>query len=288
MLRTKFAKALAVELLGLTPPNPWLLNSGYARMRSRWKAWRCAIITLLLGYPRSTSSSPGVSRTTCWPRHRRISKAPTGFCRDRLAGRTTDLLCALPPDQKHMIGRDANSETSTTSAASGASACRRSTAGTSWCVRTPRRRSIAWARCNNMASISPIMTLRGSYPCANLRGLRVGDHSLGDRLRQAGDQLRVYQYGYRDYEGVEAVALVNTRDEFRQLLARLTTDRQFRTSMAAPKSMYRGAGDASMESRVSACWRCCAVKSSRQRTPLPNWSGLRPPQPADRKCAAVN
>ncbi len=29
-LRTTYAKAIAVELLGLTPPNPWLMNSGHA------------------------------------------------------------------------------------------------------------------------------------------------------------------------------------------------------------------------------------------------------------------
>ncbi len=29
-LRSTYAKAIAVELLGLTPPNPWLMNSGHA------------------------------------------------------------------------------------------------------------------------------------------------------------------------------------------------------------------------------------------------------------------
>ncbi len=43
----------------------------------------------------------------------------------------------------------------------------------------------------------------------------------------------VYQYDYKDYEGVEAVSLVNTREEFRDLLQELTTNRDRLAAMAA-------------------------------------------------------
>jgi hypothetical protein len=43
----------------------------------------------------------------------------------------------------------------------------------------------------------------------------------------------VYQYGYRDYEGVKGVQLVNTRREFAALLGRITSDDAYRMELAA-------------------------------------------------------
>jgi hypothetical protein len=43
----------------------------------------------------------------------------------------------------------------------------------------------------------------------------------------------VYQYGYRDYEGVEAVRLVNTRAEFAREIERVTGDQGYRTTLTA-------------------------------------------------------
>ena len=54
----------------------------------------------------------------------------------------------------------------------------------------------------------------------------------------------VYQYNYRDYEGVEAVSLVNTRKEFRNLLQELTGNREQLAATAA------------IQQRVSGRWGC--------------------------------
>ena len=43
----------------------------------------------------------------------------------------------------------------------------------------------------------------------------------------------VYQYGYRDYEGVQGVQLVKTRSEFAALLDRITSESAYRTALAA-------------------------------------------------------
>jgi hypothetical protein len=50
----------------------------------------------------------------------------------------------------------------------------------------------------------------------------------------------VYQYGYKDYDGVPGVALVNTRKEFRQLLQQVTTDCDCYAAMAAAQQRESG------------------------------------------------
>jgi hypothetical protein len=99
-LRTSYAKIIAVEQLNLTPPNPWLLNSGYAdaiavesdAMQDYYKG---------AGIPPSQLVTTGSMTDDVMtmamaeaPRRRRALAERHGLSVERPL-----LLCALPPDQ---------------------------------------------------------------------------------------------------------------------------------------------------------------------------------------------
>ncbi len=246
LLRTKFAKAIAVELLGLTPPNPWLLNSGHAdsiavesiAMRDYYLAAGLPERLLAL----SGSLTDDVLTRVCKdvPERRRVLLSEFGLQDDRPM-----LVCALPPDQ-NTYGRAGCEFSDFDDLVGFWGKCLSQVDGWNVVLRPHPKTSIE--RLNALRQYGINITYDDTAALVPLCDLYVACVSATIRWAIACGKpvinYDVYQYGYQDYEGVDGVALVNTRTEFQRLLQQLTTDRDRRARMAAAQK------------RVSGRWGC--------------------------------
>ena len=223
-LRTSYAKIIAVEQLNLTPPNPWLLNSGYAdaiavesdAMQDYYKA---------AGIPAGQLVTTGsmtddvMTKVAAEAAQRRQALA------DRLGLQAERplLLCALPPDQNtydrpgcefenfdDLVGfwGDCLAEVKDWNVV-----VRPHPKTASERVDLLRRRGLAVSY-DDTASLVPLCDLYVASVSATIRwAIACGKPVIN---------YDVYQYGYEDYRGVKGVQLVNLRTEFREALCGIT------------------------------------------------------------------
>jgi hypothetical protein len=223
-LRSNFTKIVAVEQLGLAPPNPWLLNSGYAdaiavESDAMYDYYRAA------GIPASQLVTTGslvddVLASALADAAARRRCLLSGF------GRGDDrpfLLCGLPPDQNTFdrLGCEFKDFDDLLEFWGDCLAGLKD-----WNVvvrphpKTPaeridllRRKGLAVSY-DDTATLVPLCDLYVASVSATIRwAVACGKPVLN---------YDVYQYGYEDYRGLGGVLLVNSRDEFRCALADLT------------------------------------------------------------------
>ena len=253
-LRSTYAKSIAVELLGLTPPNPWLMNSGHAdaiavesaAMRNYCLAAglpaRQLVVTGSLADDVLADVLDGLSQ------RRRTLVQELGLQNDRPI-----LLCGLPPDQ-NTYNRPGCEFADFDDLIRFWGEClsqvrdwnvimRPHPKTTAERLEAMRQYGIKIAY-NYTATLVPLCDLYVASVTSTIRwAIACGKPVIN---------YDVYQYGYKDYEGVSGVALVNTRKEFRELLEQLTTDRDRLAALAAAQQ------------REAARWGCLDGMSGRR------------------------
>jgi hypothetical protein len=234
-LRTHYAKVLAVERLGLTPPNPWLLNSGYVdaiaveslAMHDYYRAAGIPEQQLVTTGSLTDDLMADVLRQAA--DKRRTLLQDLALPQDRPV-----LLAALPPDQKtydrpgcEFCGFDdlIGFWGQTLAAAAGWNVIVRPHPKTRpEHLDALRRHGVAISYIDT-AELVPLCDVYVAAVSATIRwAIACGKPVVN---------YDVYQYGYRDYEGVEAVRLVNTRAEFAREIERVTGDQAYRSKLTA-------------------------------------------------------
>lgn len=223
-LRSNYAKIIAVEQLGLTPPNPWLLNSGNAdaiavESAAMYEYYCAAGIPASQLVPTGSLTDDVIAAVLPDAEAKRRSLLQElGLPEDRPL-----LLCALPPDQ-NTYNRPGCEFTDFDDLIGFWGACLAGVAGWNVVVRPHpktapdrlsalRRHGIPITE-TDTAGLIPLCDLYVASVSATIRwAIACGKPVIN---------YDVYQYGYKDYAGVEGVALVNTRTEFRDLLQKLT------------------------------------------------------------------
>jgi hypothetical protein len=233
-LRTTFSKIIAVEQLGLLPPNPWLLNSGHAdAIAVESVAMRDYYLSA--GIPEKQLVMTGsltddvMARTLAEaPRKRAELIQEHGLSTNKPL-----LLCALPPDQ-NTFDRPGCEFTDFADLTDFLGACLASITGWNVLVRPHpktlpeklialRRHGVAVSYADT-ATLVPLCELYVASVSATIRwAIGCGKPVIN---------YDVYQYGYQDYSGVEGVVLCHTRLEFQELLGRLTTSVKDRSALA--------------------------------------------------------
>jgi hypothetical protein len=234
-LRTSYAKVVAVERLGLTPPNPWLLNSGYVdaiavesqAMHDYYRAAGIPEQQLVMTGSLTDDLMADVLRQAA--ERRRALLQELGLPQDKPL-----LIAALPPDQKtydrpgcefsdfdHLIGFWGE----TLAAADGWNVVVRPHPKTRPEHLDALRRHGVAISFTDTAELVPLCDVYVAAVSATIRwAIACGKPVVN---------YDVYQYGYRDYEGVEAVRLVNTRGEFGREIERFTRDANYRADLTA-------------------------------------------------------
>jgi hypothetical protein len=241
-MRTSYAKIVAVERLGLSPPNPWLLNSGYvdaiavesAAMHDYYRAAGIPEHQLAMTGSLSDDLMANVLRHAA--ERRRALMQDLGLPQDRPL-----LVAALPPDQKtydrpgcefsgfdDLIGFWGQ----TLAAAGGWNVVVRPHPKTRPDHLDALRRHGVAISYADTAELVPLCDVYVAAVSATIRwAIACGKPVVN---------YDVYQYGYRDYEGVEAVRLVNTRAEFGREMERVTRDANHRAELTARQQREAG------------------------------------------------
>jgi hypothetical protein len=237
-VRSTPAKVLAAELLGLAPPNPWLLNSGHVdAIAVESSAMREYYLSA--GIPARQLSAVGSLTDDVLAEGLRDAAARRASLEQELgltAGRPL-LLAALPPDQ-NTYDRPACEFSGFDDLIGFWGSTLAGLPGWNVVVRPHpktrperlgalRRHGVAISYDDTAGLIPPCdvyvaavsATIRWAIAC----GKPVVNYD-------------VYQYGYRDYERVEGVVLVNTRKDFVELVGRVTTDADYRAGLAGQQS----------------------------------------------------
>jgi hypothetical protein len=225
-VRASYAKIAAVELLGLTPPNPWLLNSGFAdaiavesvAMREYYcEAGLPADRLVMTG----TLVDDAITEVLVdAPRRRRALLEEAGLPFDRPV-----LLCAFPPDQ-NTFNRPGcefsdfddliNFWGESLAAVQG------------WNIIVARHPKTRAGRLDALRQYGLTLTERDTASLVPLCDLYLASVSATIRWAIACAKPVInydaYQLDFQDYPDVEAVALVKTREDFRRLLAVMTSD----------------------------------------------------------------
>jgi hypothetical protein len=232
-LRSPYAKIIAVEELGLSPPDPWLLNSGFADAIAVESA-AMSEYYLAAGIPDNQLVETGsladdmiVTVQAEVPKRRHSLLQEFGLQDDGPL-----LLCAPPPDQ-NTFDRPGCEFRNFDDLVGFWSECLGSIHGWNVIVRPHPKTSpdrLDALRQNNLnisyadtATLVPLCDLYVAAVSATIRwAIACGKPVIN---------FDVYQYGYQDYKGVEGVILANKRDEFRALLERITHDDEYRIAL---------------------------------------------------------
>src|SRR5262245_24436154 len=238
-LRSNYAKTIAVEQLGLTPTNPWLLNSGHAdaiavESAAMYEYYCDAGIPACQLVPTGSLTDDVIAAVLPDAEAKRRSLLrELGLPEDRPL-----LLSALPPDQ-NTYNRPGCEFTDFDDLIGFWGACLAGVAGWNVVVRPHpktapdrlsalRRQGIPITEADT-AGLIPLCDLYVASVSATIRwAIACGKPVIN---------YDVYQYDYKDYAGVEGVALVNTRTQFRDLLQRLTGDPEVRATMTAAQRL---------------------------------------------------
>ena len=225
-LRTSYVRILAVEQLGLAPPNPWLLNSGYAHaiavesqaMRDYYAA--AGIPAAQMSITGSLADDVQAAAMAAAPGLRAELEA-----RLALAPGRPILLCALPPDQ-NTYDRPGCEFSDFDDLVTFWSTRLGALEGWNVVVRPhPKTRpdqlgalsASGVAVCHDdTATLVPLCDLYVASVSATIR--------WAIACAKPVINYDVYRYGYDDYLGTEGVLLAETRAEFEALLDRMTRD----------------------------------------------------------------
>lgn len=234
-LRTTAQRIFAAELLGLTPPNPWLMNSGYAdaiAVESVAMQEYC----LAGGHPArqlvitGSQTDDVIAETLSDVQQRRREYLTSAG----LPPEQPVLLCALPPDQ-NTFNRPGSEFADFDDLLCFWSECLTEVKGWNVIVRPhpktsperlePLRASGLSVTFDATATLVPICDLYVASISSTIRwAIACGKPVIN---------YDVYQYDYGDYDGVKGVAQVNTRSAFRELVRGLTTDGNRLAAMTA-------------------------------------------------------
>lgn len=225
-LRATYAKIAAVELLGLTPPNPWLLNSGAAdaiavesvAMRDYYSE---------AGIPPTQLVTTGTLVDDAMAKvvadaanRRRILLEELGLPPERPV-----LLCAFPPDQG-VFDRPGCDFADFDDLISFWGECLG--AVKRWNVIVARHPKTRAGRLDALRKFGVTLTDRDTASLIPLCDLYVASVSATIRWAVACGKPTVnydaYRLDFQDYPGIEAVLWMNTREDFRKALAALTDD----------------------------------------------------------------
>ncbi len=190
-------------------------------MRSRWRAWRCATITLQQGCPQQHLVLTGSLTDDVLAAVRKDIPQRRRMLLSEFGRKTTDRSCYAHCRRIriHTIGagcefRDFNDLVGFWGK------CLSEVDGWNVVVRPHPKTSLE--RLGALQQYGLNITYDDTAGLVPLCDIYVACVSATIRWAIACGKpvinYDVYQYGYKDYEGVEGVALVNTRDEFRQLL----------------------------------------------------------------------
>ena len=260
-LRTSYAKIIAVEQLNLTPPNPWLLNSGYAdaiavesdAMQDYYKA---------AGIPAGQLVTTGSMTDDVMMKVAAEASQRRQALADRLGLQAERplLLCALPPDQNtydrpgcefenfdDLVGfwGDCIAEVKDWNVV-----VRPHPKTASERVDLLSRRGLALSY-DDTASLVPLCDLYLASVSATIRwAIACGKPVIN---------YDVYQYGYEDYCGVKGVQLVNLRSEFREALCGITGNAARRAELVEFQRRDPPDGAFWTARPDNVCSRCCAA-----------------------------
>jgi hypothetical protein len=238
-LRTDFAKIVAVESLGLTPPQPWVLNSGYAdaiavESAAMYDYYRAA------GIPArqlvNTGSLPDdviAGALIEVPLRRRSIVQEFGLQDDKPL-----LLCALPPDQ-NTFDRPGCEFTSFDDLLEFWSDCLKTITG--WNIIVRPHPKTAPERLDSLRQRGLPVSYADTAALVPLCDLYVA--SVSATIRWAISSAKpvinydVYQYGYEDFNALRGVSLVKTRAEFCERLLHVTCNEGERAALAAAQKV---------------------------------------------------
>lgn len=235
ILRVAYAKVVANEMLGLAPPEPWLLNSGSidaiaaesVAMRQYYLAAGIPDVQLVMT---GSLTDDIIARA----RDERVARTEALVQELGLVAGQPILLVALPPDQ-NTYDRP-NCEFSdfndlidfwgqTLAAVRGWNVIVRphpKTRPEKTLALKAHGVAISYA---DTAELVPLCDLYVASVSATIRwAIACGKPVVN---------YDVYQYGYRDYENIPGVALVTTRKAFTELIERLTSDPAMVLEMAS-------------------------------------------------------
>jgi len=230
-LRSSYPRVIAMEMLGLAPPNPWFLNSGYAdviavestAMEKRYRA--AEVPARQLSITGSLADDVMTKVLVATPRQVFLQK-------QGLEDGKPVLLCAFPPDQNTFDrpGCEFSSFDQMIEFWGGALGKLRG-----WSVvirphpKTKRERLEKFGKCGlkisfeDTAALIPFCDVYIASASATIRwAIACGKPVIN---------YDVYQYGYDDYANVEGVLLVNTCREFLKMLDSTTEDGSFRSRL---------------------------------------------------------
>jgi hypothetical protein len=241
-LRSTCAKVIAVELLGLTPPDPWVMNSGYADAIAV-ESIAMHDYCLAAGLPARQLVTTGsltddiiAAVLDDIPQRRSTLVEEFGLQDDRPI-----LLCALPPDQ-NTYNRPGCEFADFDELVRFWGECLSQVGGWNVIVRPHPKTAPecldALRQCginityNETATLVPLCDLYVVSVSSTIRwAIACGKPVIN---------YDAYQFGYNDFHGLQGVALANTRNEFRDLVRQLTTDRNRRAALAAAQQRDSG------------------------------------------------
>jgi hypothetical protein len=225
-MRTSYAKIVAVELLGLTPPNPWLLNSGFAdviavesaAMRDYYRAAGLPATQLVMTGTLVDDAMSDVIADA--PRRRRALLEEAGLPFDRPV-----LLCAFPPDQ-NVFNRPGCEFSNFDDLINFWGESLAAVQG--WNIIVARHPKTRAGRLDALRQYGLTLTEHDTASLVPLCDLYLASVSATIRWAIACAKPVInydaYRLDFQDYPDVDAVALVKTREDFRRLLAAMTSD----------------------------------------------------------------
>ena len=225
-LRTSYARIAAIELLGLAPPNPWLLNSGAAdtiaaescAMRDYYReagipAAQITVTGTLVDDVIAAARADAASR-------RRALLTENGLPLDRPV-----LLCAFPPDQG-VFDRPGCEFSDYDDMIAFWGECLG--AVKNWNVIVSRHPKTRPGRLDGLRKYGVTLTDSDTAPLVPLCDLYVASVSATIRWAFACGipviNYDAYRLDFVDYVGLEGVVWMNARNEFRKILTAATAD----------------------------------------------------------------
>jgi hypothetical protein len=234
-LRVNYAKVAGFELLGLTPPNPWLLNSGFAdaiavesaAMHDYYTAAGIPANQLVMtGTLVDDAMSDVIAQS---PKRRRALVKEAGLLPDWPL-----LLCAFPPDQ-HQFDRPGCEFLDFDDLVHFWGKCFADIK--EWNIVVVRHPKTRIGDLDALCGYGVTVIDRDTASLIPLCDLYVASISATIRWAAACGKpvinYDVYRFDFEDYAGLDGVVLAQTREEFGRVLTAATGDHSYFASLQA-------------------------------------------------------